>query len=126
MEDLQVVDLAQIDRLREWGGDSLPPKMIDLFLSHAGDRMDQIRGGLSSGVAKEAEAGAHTLKSNAGNVGARRLQHLAQDAESLAEAEKMEELKALLPSLEEEFPSLEEEFQSACEALRTLLEGMKE
>jgi HPt (histidine-containing phosphotransfer) domain-containing protein len=118
MEDLQVVDPAQIDRLREWGGDSLPPKMIDLFLTHAGDRMDQIRGGLARGVAKEAEAGAHTLKSNAGNVGAQRLQHLAQDAESLAEAEKMEELEALLPSLEEEF-------QSACDALRTLLEGME-
>jgi HPt (histidine-containing phosphotransfer) domain-containing protein len=119
MEELQVVDPDQIDRLREWGGKSLPPKMIDLFLTHSNTRMDQIRVGISSGIAKEAEAGAHTLKSNAGNVGAQRLQHLAQDIESLAEAEELEELKALLPSLEEEF-------QTACEALRTLLEGMEE
>jgi two-component system sensor histidine kinase/response regulator len=117
MEDLQILDPAQIARLREWGGESLPPKMIDLFLTHACDRMEQIRKGISSGTVKEAEAGAHTLKSNAGNVGAQRLQHLAQDAESLAEAERIQELKALLPSLEEEF-------QLACEALRTLLEGM--
>jgi HPt (histidine-containing phosphotransfer) domain-containing protein len=119
MEDLLVVDPAQIDRLREWGGDSLPPKMIDLFLTHAGDRVNQIRAGLSSSTAKEAESGAHTLKSNAGNVGAQRLQHLAQEAESLAEAERMDELETL-------FPSLEKEFEAACDALRIMLEGMKE
>ena len=119
MEDLQTVDPAQIERLREWGGDALPPKMIDLFLTHACHRMDQIRTGILSGTAKEAEAGAHTLKSNAGNVGARRLQHLAQEAETLAEAEEFEKLKDLLPLLEEEF-------EKASDALRTLLEGMKE
>jgi two-component system sensor histidine kinase/response regulator len=118
MEDLQTIDPAQLERLREWGGDALPPKMIDLFLTHACDRMEQIRTGISSGTAKEAEAGAHTLKSNAGNVGAQRLQHMAQDAETFAEAEEFEKLKDLLPSLEEEF-------EKACDALRTLLEGMK-
>jgi HPt (histidine-containing phosphotransfer) domain-containing protein len=119
MEDLQVVDRTQIEKLREWGGDALPPKMIELFLSHAGERMEQIRSGIASRTAKEAEAGAHTLKSNAGNVGAKRVQALAQEAETLAEAEEFEKLEAL-------FPSLEEEFGKACDALGTLLEGMRE
>ena len=119
MEDLLILDPAQIARLREWGGEALPPKMIDLFLTHAVDRMEQIRAGIASGTFKEAEAGAHTLKSNAVNVGAQRLQFLAQSAETLAESEEIEELISLMPSLEVEF-------QAACDALRTLLEGMEE
>ncbi len=115
MNDLPLVDVAQLDRLIEWGGADLKQKMIDLFLTHALERMDQIKEGLSTGEAEKAETGAHTLKSSAGNVGALRVQHLAQKAEDLAEGGKMDELQALLPSLEDEF-------QAACNALKALLE----
>lgn len=119
MNDLPLVDQAQMDRLREWGGGGLQRKMIDLFLTHAQLRLEQIREGLTAGNAENAETGAHTLKSSAGNVGAQRVQRLAQDAESLAEAGDMAELEAL-------FPSLEEEFRGACDALRHILEGVEE
>jgi HPt (histidine-containing phosphotransfer) domain-containing protein len=117
MKDLPLVDLAQIDRLNEWGGADLKRKMIDLFLTHAMERLDQVRDGIATGSSKKAENGAHTLKSSAGNVGASRVQKLAQDAETLAEEGKLDELSAL-------FPSLEEEFHAACEALKDVREGV--
>jgi HPt (histidine-containing phosphotransfer) domain-containing protein len=117
MTDKPIIDQNAIDRLKEWGGDELPRKMIDIFLSHSPERMEQIREGLSTATPRTAETGAHSLKSSAGNVGAVRVQELAQVAESLAEAEDMEELKALLPNLEEAFTA-------ACQGLEQILEGM--
>ncbi len=115
MNEIPLVDPAQLERLNEWGGADLQRKMINLFLTHAVERMDQIREGVSTGKSEKAETGAHTLKSSAGNVGAQRVQRLAQDAEALAEAGKMDDLQALLPSLDREF-------QAACAALKNILE----
>lgn len=119
MSHLPILDKTQIQRLREWGGTELQRKMIDLFLAHSGARVQQIRDGLSGPDLKLVETGAHTLKSSAGNVGARRLQTLAADAESIAEAGRLQELQEL-------FPSMEKEFQSACQALRIVLEELPE
>lgn len=115
MNDLPLIDTAQMDRLNEWGGKELQTKMIDLFLTHARDRMDQIREGLSTSQPGTAETGAHTLKSSAGNVGAQRVQRLAQEAEILAEEGNLEGLQTLLPSLEQEF-------DAACVALKGIVE----
>lgn len=119
MKDLPLVDHAQIERLNEWGGATLQRKMIDLFLTHAQERLDQIKEGLSNGSAKTAETGAHTLKSSAGNVGAQRVQLMAQEAEDFAEQENLDDLKDLLPSLEREF-------EAACDALKVIMDGVKD
>jgi HPt (histidine-containing phosphotransfer) domain-containing protein len=119
MSDLPVVDSTQIEKLKEWGGVGLQRKMIDLFLTHATDRLDQIRDGLSSSDPDKAETGAHTLKSSAGNVGASRVQGLAQEAETLAEEGNLDGLQGLLPSLETEF-------KEACSALKEIAEGIQE
>ncbi len=116
MEDLPLVDLAQMERLKEWGGPELQKKMVELFLTHARERLDQIIEGVSNGDTVKAETGAHTLKSSAGNVGAQRVQALATDAEALAEAGNMGDLEALLPTLQEEF-------DAACGALEEVLRG---
>lgn len=118
MNDLPLVDPAQMKRLLEWGGADLQRKMIDLFLTHARERLDQIREGISSGVPETAEAGAHTLKSSAGNVGAQRVVRLAQSAEAMAEAGDLDSLSAL-------FPELEGEFQAACDGLKEVLKGVE-
>ena len=116
MEDLPLVDLSQIERLHEWGGPDLQKKMVDLFLTHAQERLDQIREGVTTGDAVKAETGAHTLKSSAGNVGAQRVQVLARDAEALAEAGSMGDVEAMLPTLQEEF-------DAACTALKEVIGG---
>ncbi len=115
MNDLPLIDTAQMDRLKEWGGKELQTKMVDLFLTHARDRMDQIREGLSTSQPETAETGAHTLKSSAGNVGAQKVQQLAQEAEMLAEEGNLEGLQTLMPSLEQEF-------DAACGALKEFIE----
>ena len=119
MNDLPELDKEAIHRLEEWGGQTLAKKMIEIFLSSTSARLDQIRGGLSENAPEEAERGAHSLKSSAGNVGAVRLQHLAEKAESVAEDKDMEELQALLVLMEASY-------EKACVALRNLLEGMEE
>ena len=116
MEDLPLVDLAQMERLKEWGGPDLQKKMVDLFLTHAQERLDQIGEGVATRDTAKAETGAHTLKSSAGNVGAQRVQALAQDAEALAEAGNIEDIEAMLPTLRKEF-------DAACTALKEAVEG---
>ena len=116
MEDLPLVDLAQMERLKEWGGHELQRKMVDLFLTHARDRLDQIKEGVSVRDAAKAETGAHTLKSSAGNVGAQRVRALAQEAEALAELGNLEKLGAMIPTLTAEFDAV-------CGALKEILDG---
>lgn len=117
MDDLPIVDEGAIERLKEWGGEELPRKMIELFLDHSGDRLQQIRDGLASGDAGRVEAGAHSLKSSAGNVGAVRLQKLTEKAEITAEREDMEGLRDLVPSVEQAH-------EDAVQELRRLVERM--
>ncbi|MFO8172976.1 MAG: Hpt domain-containing protein [Longimicrobiales bacterium] len=117
MNEAPVLDGAVMARLREWGGEELPRRMIEIFLSHTPPRMTQIRDGLAEGDPKRVEAGAHSLKSSAANLGATRLQRILQEMETLAGKQELE-------SLEKCLPGLEEAFSAAWEALRNLMEGM--
>lgn len=105
MTDDSSIDIAALDRLRDWGGEKLVVEMLRLFLENSPLRVDQIRAGTSSGDASEAEKGAHSLKSSAANVGARDLRAVAAEMEEVAHAEDVEGLKVLLPRLEEAYAS---------------------
>ena len=116
MNDLAVLDREALDRLREWGGDELLVKMLNLFMEHGPERVAQIRSGVESGSVEEAQRGAHSLKSSAGNLGARRLQAGAARLEGLADDGDLEGAEELLPELETAFreakTSLEEVLRS--------------
>jgi len=118
MPDSPVIDPGAIERLRKWGGEGLPRRMIDIFLIHSPERVLQIREGIAREDASGAETGAHSLKSSAGNVGATRLQALCQAAETLAEARDFVALKELLGELEGAH-------QDAQAELEKILEGME-
>lgn len=117
MTDRPVVERSAIDRLKEWGGDELPAKLIDIFLTHTPERMRQIREGVESKESRTSEAGAHSLKSSAGNVGASRLQRMAERAEAKAEAGDLEGVRDLLPGLEEAYDEARTELQRIREGL---------
>jgi two-component system, sensor histidine kinase and response regulator len=119
MRKTPILDHTQIQRLKEWGGTDLQRKMIELFLTHSVERVNQIRDGLAQENPKAAETGAHTLKSSAGNVGARRLQELCAHVEAMAERGDLQQVREL-------FPSLEGEFESVLEALRNVMEELPE
>lgn len=114
-----MLDTATIERLRTWGGEELPGKLIRIFLSHTPERAAQIREGIEEKDPRKAGTGAHSLKSSAGNVGAIQLQRLCQEIEILAE-------EGNIDGLETRLSALEQAFDNATEALNEYLEAMKE
>jgi len=100
MDETVVVDTDALGRLEEWGGRELVRNMLEIFFAHAPERIEQIRSGADSGSMEEAERGAHSLKSSAGNLGARRLQARAAEMEERAADGELDAVTALLPELE--------------------------
>ena len=112
MNDSQVIDVQALERLREWGGDKLAAQMVRLFLKNSGARMDQIRAGVAGEDPKEAERGAHSLKSSAANIGAETLRRFATQIESASLQDDVETLKGLLPELEAAYAAAMGELQT--------------
>jgi len=117
MPESPVIDLGAIDRLREWGGEGLPPKMIVIFLDHASERLEEIRDCVTRQDARGAGFGAHSLKSSAANVGASQLRALCEGVEVMAEAEDLSALEGLLPELNRAFSSARKELERILEEM---------
>ncbi len=95
-----LLDPAAFVRLREWGGDELLRKMIELFIQNTPARMEQIRSGVAGEDADLIEGGAHSLKSSCGNLGAEQTRALAERMEIFGEESRVDEARSLLPELE--------------------------
>jgi HPt (histidine-containing phosphotransfer) domain-containing protein len=119
MKDLPLLESRAMERLEEWGGPPMQRKMIEIFLVHTPNRMEQIREGLNHSEPSAVEAGAHTLKSSAGNLGAIRLQGLCEKIERIAEGRDLGDADNWLPDLEAVY-------SATCRELEKLLEGMEE
>lgn len=94
------LDTAALDRLQQWGGPKLLTQMVRLFLDNSPTRIEQIREGIRSETAEDAERGAHSLKSSAANVGAMAVSGLAAVMEDLASRGELAAVEALRPDLE--------------------------
>jgi HPt (histidine-containing phosphotransfer) domain-containing protein len=75
------LDESALERLQRIGGSALTGKMIDLFLVHATATIEAAARAKQEGNAKGVVSAMHSLKSSAGNVGARTVQHLAESLE---------------------------------------------
>jgi len=117
MPDSPVIDPGALERLMEWGGEELPRKMIEIFLSHAPQRVEQIREGLMESDPRGVVEGAHSLKSSAGNLGASRVQTLCHEVERMAEGGDLSAAQELLSELDRAYARAREE-------LERILEGM--
>lgn len=111
------IDPRALERLREWGGDKLVLQMIGLFVSNASARLEQIRVGVRDQIIREAEMGAHSLKSSAANLGAERVRNLAAEIELAAADGDMAPVARRLPELETAFAA-------AVAALESIERGM--
>lgn len=100
MIDNNEFDETAFGRLRKLGGDDFLAKMIDLFLENTPQRMETIRAGEKDGNLEQIRQAAHSLKSSAGNLGARRLQELSERVEHLAVEQKGDLLTPLLRELD--------------------------
>jgi HPt (histidine-containing phosphotransfer) domain-containing protein len=100
MTDEGPLDMAAIARLEEWGGVTLRQKMIELFLTHAPERMEGIRNGLEAGDDVLVERSAHSLKSSAANLGAEKLRKIAGTIEAAMERGDRDTARQILPEAE--------------------------
>jgi two-component system, sensor histidine kinase and response regulator len=71
-------------RLHRLGGNRLVGEMIALFLTHGPEKVAALQAGAAAGNAPQVERAAHSLRSSAGNLGARRLQQTAATLETAA------------------------------------------
>lgn len=91
MESFPVLERKQIDRLERMGGSAMIGNLIGLFLEHTPKHLAVIQSVAARPSLGELEAAAHSLKSSAGNLGARELQGLAQALETASGAGETDE-----------------------------------
>ncbi|HUG39096.1 MAG TPA: Hpt domain-containing protein [Longimicrobiales bacterium] len=112
MEDPEVVEDAALDRLLRIGGQEFLLEMIDLFLAHAPERIRSARQALEAGDHRTLYRAAHSLKSTAGNMGARGLQGVAERVEGRAAAKDLESIAPLLQLMAEQYDGVRDRLEA--------------
>jgi HPt (histidine-containing phosphotransfer) domain-containing protein len=97
------INSAAIDRLVKLGGQKFALDMMNLFASYGGQKVGEARQARHAGNLKALAEAVHPLKSSAGNVGATRVQMLAETIETLAVSGNAEPAVAQLNELERAF-----------------------
>lgn len=111
-EAKRVLDPAALERLLRIGGQDFLIEMIELFLEHAPHRLAAARAAFDAGEITTVYRAAHSLKSTAGNLGARALQATAEQAETRAAAEDVEAIPPLLTEMEERYERVRGELET--------------
>lgn len=106
------VDGAALDRLNRIGGRAFLLEMIELFLEHAPQRLATARAAFEGGDFPGVYGAAHSLKSTAGNLGARALQDVAERAEERAAAEDGAAIGPLLDEMERRYEEIRVELEA--------------
>lgn len=106
-------DQAALDRLKRFGGGKLLREMITLFLAAVPERLATAREAARSGEAPAAELALHSLKSSSAQLGAPRMQKLAERGELLARAGSLGEVDSVVSELATEFAEVQAWLTSA-------------
>ena len=117
MSESQNLDPAALERLQKLGGDAFVAKMIGLFVDYAGGKVATARKAQAEGNLTGVHDAVHPIKSSAGNVGACRVQELAQRIEQLASQGQGDALGALIAELEAAFAAVKVELEQKKQAL---------
>lgn len=112
MVDEPVVEAAALERLLRIGGQPFLLEMIDLFLAHAPGRLAAARAALGDGDHHRLYGAAHSLKATAGNLGARRLQAVAEEVERRSRAGEAASLPALLDEMDRCYEGVRERLEA--------------
>ena len=85
------------------GGDrEFLEELVDIFLTDADERVEELKDALSKGEADAFSRTAHKLKGSSANMGAVRLTDIARDMESLGKTESLSGAHELMQPLQEE------------------------
>lgn len=109
---LPVVEPAALERLNRIGGQEFLLEMIELFLENGPQRLAAARAAFDAGDYPALYRAAHSLKSTAGNLGARGLQTTAERVEGLAADETVQGVPALLVELSDGFERVREALEA--------------
>ena len=113
MSTEMTTDQAALDRLKRFGGGKLLREMISLFLSAVPERLAAARDAVRGGDAPGAELSLHSLKSSSAQLGAPRMQKLAERGERLAREGALGQVEAVIAELEAEFAEVQPWLTSA-------------
>ncbi len=100
------LDPEAMQRLQRLGGDPFVCKMINVFLEYSEKRIGEAQAAAAGGEWAAVAKAMHALKSSAGNIGACRVQALAERIEALAEQGSSEALPAALGDLAQAFAAV--------------------
>ncbi|UCD38425.1 MAG: Hpt domain-containing protein [Fidelibacterota bacterium] len=106
MAERQVLDNTVLERMRKLGGDKFLGELIDLFLEHVPNRLDEALAGEQAGDLEAIERAAHSIKSSAGNLGAMAILELTGQIEQLAADHQADAIPPLMRDLEAAFAQL--------------------
>ncbi len=112
MSNPQSLDTAALQRLKKLGGAAFVIKMIDLFVEYGGSKIAEARAAQTAANIEGVERAVHSVKSSAGNVGARRVQQLAQEIETMTQQKPDEPLEGAIAELEQAFNDAKAELES--------------
>ena len=107
---IPVLDPEPLARLHQLGGQAFVQKMVALFLEQTPARLTAAAQELEQGNLEALGRRMHSLKSSAGQLGARQVQEVASLLEQACEAGQEAPARAL-------FPALERAWQEACHLL---------
>ena len=118
MSENRNLDPAALERLHRLGGEVFVGKMIDLFIGYAGEKVAAARQAQAAGNLIGVQEAVHPIKSSAGNIGACRVQELAQQIEQLAKQGQGDALPGLIGELAAAFAAVEVELTRKKSSLR--------
>jgi signal transduction histidine kinase/ligand-binding sensor domain-containing protein/CheY-like chemotaxis protein/HPt (histidine-containing phosphotransfer) domain-containing protein len=107
-----LLDKTVLESLRDLQDETDPNlvvELIDIFLKEFPEKVSFLQNALEKQNFKLLEQNAHSLKGNAGNLGAKRLQKLSYEIEKCGRTKSLENIDLLMESLLKEFNATKEE-----------------
>lgn len=105
-------------QLRKLGGQAYLEKIVRIFLEHTPQGMSAVHAGQSANDLEAIRQAAHSLKSSAGVLGARRLRELCESIEGLARERKSDQLSPLLRELDDVYSKVVADLEGMNETAR--------
>jgi len=103
MKQTAYFDLDALPRLKKIGGEPLVLRIIDLFFQNCPEKIKEAQQSWEVRDWQTLERAVHSLKSSAGNIGARHLQRITKAIENHAAKHEAEPIPGLLQTLEVAF-----------------------
>lgn len=97
--------LQELLDLCDDGDTSLVTELIDMFITDAPTRVDEVESGFQAGDLETVERAAHSLKGSSGNLGATLVMDIAESLQNASRTGDAEVVRGLVPELRSQFDS---------------------